>query len=259
MQSRLQTQVQKLIEKPKFLHVIIILILLNSIVLGLESYPNIMKEMGSTLIIIDDIMLFIFVAELSLYLYTYGTKKCLTDPWYLFDATVISVAIFSVNPAYSSLRAMRVLRILRLISAFPNLRRVVEGLLKAIPDITSIFTILGIVLYVGSLMATNLYGEEFPEYFGTLGSSVFSLFQILTTEGWPDIVRPIMSKYPHSWMFFITYLFAATFIVLNLFIAVIVDAMQKSSDHLKEERNKAKEINEIQAKLEQIYKIVKKL
>ena len=249
----LRHKIKNFIETPDFLHIVVALITLNSIILAMQVYPSMTAKFGYLLSTADDVLLGIFVCELLLYLFVYGARKCFTDPWYVFDATVITVAIFSVNPAYSSLRALRVLRILRLVSAFPHLRRVVEGLLKAIPDITSIFALLGIVLFVGALMATNLYGPEFPEYFGTLQASLFSMFQMLTTEGWPDIVRKVMAVYPYSWVFFIIYIFAATFIVLNLFIAVIVDAMQRSSEHMAKEKEEAEEIDTIQEKLDLIY------
>ncbi len=255
----LRKKLKHFIEHPKFLQLVVILITLNSIILAMQVYPEMILRFGAALSFADDVLLSIFVCELLLYLFVYGLTKCLTDPWYVFDAAVIIVAIFSVNPAFSSLRALRVLRILRLISAFPNLRRVVEGLLKAIPDITSIFALLGIVLFVGALMATNLYSAEFPEYFGSLHASVFSMFQMLTTEGWPDIVRKVMAVYPYSWTFFILYIFAATFIVLNLFIAVIVDAMQRSSEQLAKEKEEAEEIDSIQEKLDLIYARLEKL
>lgn len=255
----IKTKIKSFVESPDFLHLVVALITLNSIILALQSYPYLVAKFGYFLSTADEILLSIFVCELLLYLFLYGPKKCLTDPWYVFDATVICVAIFSVNPAYSSLRALRVLRILRLISAFPHLRRVVEGLLKAIPDITSIFALLGIVLFVGALMATNLYGSAFPEFFGSLQGSIFSMFQMLTTEGWPDIVRKVMAVYPYSWIFFIVYIFAATFIVLNLFIAVIVDAMQKSSEHMAKKAEAEEEIDTIQEKLDLIYQKLEQL
>jgi voltage-gated sodium channel len=124
-------------------------------------------------------------------------------------------------------RALRVLRVLRLISAAPKMRAVVEALLSAIPGLASIVALLAILFYVGAVMATNLFGEAFPEWFGTIGHSLYTLFQVMTLESWSmGIVRPVMEVYPYAWVFFVPFILVATFTILNLFIAVVVNAMQ---------------------------------
>lgn len=267
-------RLKALIERPNFMKFIMYLIIFNSAILGLKSYPSMMDKFGSFLDIIDDIMIFIFVCELILYQIVYGPRQCFSDPWYTFDFVIISIAILPAITYilsqvleipdvpdlghFSALRAMRVLRILRLISIFPNLRKVIQGLITAIPGIGSIGTILMITLYVGSLMATNLYGEDFPEWFGTLQASLFSLFQIMSTEGWPDIVRVVMKTYPYSWVFFIFYMLVATFVILNLFIAVIVDAMSKEETD-EGESIKLKYLENITKKLNKLEREIKKL
>lgn len=239
-----------IIEKPWFMKMIMYLIVFNSIILGLKSYPSVMESWGFILEFLDDFMISIFVVELIIYLRVYGAKKCFSDSWYVFDFIIISIAVipsvtyvlshfFYIKDIpdlshFSALRAMRVLRILRLISVFPSLRKVIQGLVTAIPGIGSIGTILLISLYVAALMSTNMFGEEFPEWFGSLEASLFTSFQIMTTEGWPDIVRVVMKKQPYAWIFFLTYILAATFVILNLFIAVIVEALQKDESDAEE-------------------------
>lgn len=168
-------------------------------------------------------------------------------PWSVFDSLVVAVAFVPANEAYSVLRAARVLRILRLISVFPRLRRVVEGLIFANPSIGSIGAILMILFYVFAIMATKLFGEEYPVWFGSLHASLFSLFQIMTLEGWPHIVRQVMQTHPMAWIFFVIYILAATFTVLNLFIAVVVDAMQRQQQ--KEDQAEQDAIARIEAEL----------
>jgi voltage-gated sodium channel len=155
------------------------------------------------------------------------------DPWNLFDFAIVSVSLVPAQEGFSVLRALRVLRVLRLISAFPRLRSVVQGLVGAIPGIASIALIMILIFYVFAVMATKLYGAVYPEWFGTLGNSFFTLFQIMTLEGWADMVRQILTTHPNAWIFFVIYILAATFTVLNLFIAVIVEAMQ--NEHKKHE------------------------
>lgn len=209
-----------------FSRVITMLIIINAIILGMETYPELMSSYGPILKTIDRTILWIFVVELCVRSLAYG-KVFFRDPWSMFDIFVISVAFLPTHEVLAVLRVARVLRIVRLISIFPRLRHVVEGLVRSIPGIASIGSILGIMIYVFGVMATQLYGTHYPEWFGSLHKAIFSLFQIMTLEGWPDIVRPVMEKYAYSWVFFVSYILIATFSVLNLFIAVIVDAMQR--------------------------------
>lgn len=226
-------KLKTVVEAPWFTKTIMILIIVNAIILGMETYSGIMVRYGEILTIIDRFILWIFVAELSIRLFVYRLQF-FRDPWSLFDIAVIAVAFMPANQAFSVLRAARVLRVLRLISIFPRLRRVIEGLISAIPGIASIGAILVIVFYVFAVMATKLYGEAYPDWFGSLHGACFTLFQIMTLEGWADIVREVMKNYPEAWIFFIAYILTATFTVLNLFIAVIVDAMQRQ--HQPEEK-----------------------
>ena len=215
-----------IISQPWFGHTIIVLILVNAAILGLETYPSVMAAAGYWLVLVDHIILAIFVAEITLRVVAQG-RAFVRDAWNWFDTIVVMVALLPANEAFSVIRALRVLRVLRLISAFPNLRRVVHGLLVAIPGIASIGAIMIILFYVFAVMATKLFGTTHPEWFGTLAGSLFSLFQIMTLEGWADMVRTIMQTQPWAWVFFLVYILISTFAVLNLFIAVIVDAMQR--------------------------------
>jgi voltage-gated sodium channel len=264
-------KLQKMLEKPMFMQVIMYLIVINSIILGLKAYPGIMNEYGFFLDVIDDVMIAIFACELLLYLFVFGSKRCFSDPWYLFDFCVIAITLiplvahilsYFLNITeipnlghFSALRAIRVLRILRLISIFPSLRKVIEGLITSIPGIASIGAILMIMLYVSSLIAVNMFGHDFPEWFGSIQASLFTLFQVMTSENWPEIARSVMEVYPYSWVFFILYMLVATFVILNLFIGVIVDAMSKEEV----ETNEAVNIDYFQEITEKLDLLEKKL
>lgn len=240
-------------ESHGFCKFITALILINAVILGMETYPSIMAEYGPILKATDRVILWIFVAELGIRLCAYGLRF-FRDPWSVFDTSVVAIAFLPANEAFAVLRAARVLRVLRLISIFPRLRRVIEGLISAIPGIGSIGAILIIIFYVFSVMATKLFGATHPEFFGTLQASLFSLFQIMTLEGWPDIVREVKQTHPFAPAFFIPYILIATFTVLNLFIAVIVDAMQRQ--HEVEENEERKTLRLIEAEL---YKLNQKI
>jgi voltage-gated sodium channel len=129
--------------------------------------------------------------------------------------------------------------VLRLISAVPAMRRVVSGLLAAVPGMASIGALLGLIIYVAAVMATKLFGAITPEYFGDLGTTLFTLFQTMTGEAWPDIAREVMAQAPLAWIFFVIYILISSFAVLNLFIAVIVNGMeQEVTNELMEAENR---------------------
>lgn len=240
----------EIVESDLFVKIITSLIILNAAILGMETYPYMRENYGEILKTTDHIILWMFVIELSLRFLAYK-KDFFKNPWTLFDLFVVAIAFIPTNEVFSVLRAIRVLRVLRLVSIFPRLRRVAEGLIRAIPGIGSIGAVMTIVIYVFGVMATKLYGSEFPDWFGTLQASIFSLFQIMTLEGWPDIVRTVMKTNPQAWLFFVTYILIATFSVLNLFIAVIVDAMQKQQDDNEQENQDR--LAKLEEKLDRIY------
>ena len=189
-----------------------------------------MASVGPALVVLDHVVLAIFVAELAIRIGAYG-RSFFRDPWSIFDFVVVGLALAPSTENFSVLRALRVLRVLRLVTAVPQMRRVVGGLLSALPGLGSVVAILALIFYVAAVMATQLFGGDFPQWFGTLWKSLFSLFQIMTLESWSmGIVRPVMEVHPHAWVFFVPFILIATFTMLNLFIAVVVNAMQSYRD-----------------------------
>ena len=212
---------------------IIAVIVLNAITMGLETDAGLRAAIGGTLAVIDRIILAIFVVEIALRLFAFGFRF-FRDPWSLFDFAIVAISLMPASGPFQVLRSLRILRVLRLISVVPSLRRVVGGLVAALPGMASIVVLLVLMFYVFAVMATGLYGASFPDWFGTLGASTYTLFQVMTLESWSmGIVRPVMEVYPYAWLFFIIFILLTTFAVLNLFIAIIVDAM--AQEHHAEE------------------------
>ncbi len=231
-------QVREFVELKRFQQFIIVVILINAITLGLETSPAIVAKFHGSLHVIDRIALIIFVVELLLRLYAHGWRF-FTDSWSIFDLVIVAIAVIPATGPFSVLRALRVLRVLRLISMVPAMRRVVSGLLAAVPGMASIGLLLGLIIYVAGVMATKLFGHIAPEYFGDLGTTLFTLFQTMTGEGWPDVARAVMAEAPMAWIFFVIYILVSTFAVLNLFIAVIVSGMERGvTDDLVEAEEK---------------------
>ncbi len=226
-------------ENPRFQQSIIALIIFNAVTLGLETSDAVMQTAGGVLVALDRTVLVIFVMELAIRITAYG-RDFFRDPWGVFDFLVVGVAFVPATENFSVLRALRVLRVLRLASVVPQLRRVVEALLSAVPGLGSVVAILALIFYVAGVMATKLFGESFPDWFGSLARSIYSLFQIMTLESWSmGIVRPVMEVYPYAWAFFVPFILIATFTMLNLFIGVVVSAMQSSYHEIEAEHAEA--------------------
>lgn len=209
---------------------ILVLIVVNAVTLGLETSPTAMAVAGPVLLAVDKAILVVFVVEIALRIAAHGWRF-FRDPWSIFDFVVVAIALAPAAGQFSVLRALRILRVLRLISAVPRMRRVVTALLSAIPGLGAIIALLSLIFYVSAVMATKLFGRSFPDWFGTIGESLYSLFQIMTLESWSmGIVRPVLEVYPLAWLFFVPFILITTFTTLNLFIAVIVNAMQAEHD-----------------------------
>ena len=218
-------RVRQFVEQRWFQRFITGVIVVNAVTLGLETSAGVVRDFGATLHVVDRAALAIFVLEIGLRLYAYGSRF-FRDPWSIFDVAVVGIALVPASGPFSVVRALRVLRVLRLVSQVPSIRRVVSGLLAAMPGMASAGALLALVLYVAGVIATKLFGPILPEYFGHLGTTLFTLFQVMTGEAWPDIARELMAQAPLAWIFFVIYILISSFAVLNLFIAVVVSAME---------------------------------
>jgi voltage-gated sodium channel len=222
------------VNDPRTERVIMALIVINAVILGLETSKSAMASSGRLLQILDHIILAVFVIEIAARVVVHRVAF-FRDPWSVFDFLVIGIALVPATETFSVLRSLRVLRVLRLITGVPTLRRVVAGLLAALPGMGAIVFLIGLIYYVFAVMATQLFGEDNPKLFGTLGDSLFTLFTVMTLEGWTnDVAKPVMENHPYAWIFFVVFIVVTTFMVLNLFIGVVVNAMQEEASKLEE-------------------------
>ena len=234
-----RSRLRSIVEHPRTQHGIAVLIVLNAITLGLETSATAMAAVGPYLLAADRAILGVFVVELLSKLIVYRWRF-FRSGWNVFDFLIVGISLVPASGNLSVLRALRILRVLRLLSVIPQMRRVVQALLEAIPGMGSIVAVLFLVFYVSSVLATKLFGlavhpldadGNMQEWFGTIGRSMYSLFQIMTLESWSmGIVRPTMELYPWAWIFFVPFIVLTSFAVLNLFIAIIVNAMQSQHD-----------------------------
>jgi voltage-gated sodium channel len=247
----LRQSIDQWLDRPIVRNGIIAVILLNAVVLGMETSDQIMARAGGLILFIDAACLSVFVIEIALKLYARGISF-FRSGWNNFDFVIVAISIIPGGQTMSVLRALRVLRVLRMITVAPRLRRVVEGFVSALPGMGSVFLLMGMIFYIGAVMATKLFGDSFPQWFGDIGNSAYSLFQIMTLESWSmGIVRPVMEVYPYAWAFFVPFIMATTFAVVNLLVGLIVNSMQ---DAHAEESNAATDLyrDEVLGKLRQI-------
>lgn len=214
------------VESRRFQHFVVGVILFNAVILGLETSPAAMERFGLPLRILDKLCLAVFLVEIGARLLAYRLHF-FRSGWNVFDFAVVGVALVPGAGPWAVLRSLRVLRVLRLLTVIPSLRKVVAAFLHAIPGLGGVMLLMGIFLYTSAVLATNLFGKQYPQWFGSLGGSLFSLFQILTLEGWADMARAIMETHAWAPFFFVPFIIIATFTVLNLFIGIIVSTMQE--------------------------------
>ncbi|RXV66995.1 voltage-gated sodium channel [Roseovarius sp. A46] len=210
-----------------FQNAILGVILFNAAILGLETVEPLMARAGALIVALDKLCLSIFVVEIVAKLYARGIAGFFRRGWNVFDFVIVGISLVPTTQGLSVLRALRILRLLRVVSVAPSLRRVVEGLVTALPGMGSVFLLMGMIFYIGSVMATKLFGDAYPAWFGDLGRSAYSLFQIMTLESWSmGIVRPVMEQFPYAWAFFVPFIMVTTFAVVNLLVGLIVNSMQ---------------------------------
>ena len=235
----MNTKIKIFVESNLFSKFIIYLIILNGITMGLETSKSFMANYGDYALIFNQIVITIFTIEIILRIYVHRVSF-FKDPWSIFDFLVVSISLIPTSAGFEIVRVLRVLRLFRLITAVPQMRKIVSALISVIPGMLSVIALMTLFFYIFAIMATQLFSEKFPEWFGTLGESFYTLFQIMTLESWSmGIVRPVMEVYPYSWIFFVPFIFIVTFVMINLVVAIIVDAMailnQKEVKHILEE------------------------
>ncbi|SFR52298.1 voltage-gated sodium channel [Yoonia tamlensis] len=254
----LRQRTAALLNMPLTRNLIVGVIVFNAVILGLETSGQVMTRFGGFITFLDRLCLSIFVIELSAKLFAHG-HRFFRGGWNIFDFAIVGVSLVPGGGGMSVLRALRILRVLRVISVVPSLRRVVEGFITALPGMGSVFLLMGIVFYIGAVMATKLFGDSFPHWFGDLGQSAYTLFQIMTLESWSmGIVRPIMEVYPFAWAFFVPFIMVTTFAVVNLLVGLIVNSMQDAhaaEDHAATDAHR----DEVMAKLVAIEKRLEQL
>ena len=231
---------QRLVNHVFFDYFIIALILINAVILGLETSPEIMKGYGQYLLLASDIILILFIVEALLKMTAVFPRLSLyfKDGWNLFDFSVI---VLSLLPATGEMamvaRLARLLRVMRLISTIPELRLIVTTLIRSLPGMGHVIMLMGVIFYMYAVAGYHLFSEHDPELWGSLGISLLTLFRVVTLEDWTDVMYTAMEMNAYSWIYFVSFVVMGTFVIINLFIAVVLNNL----DEAKQEQLKSLE------------------
>ena len=221
-----RVRIGAIVEHSRVQNFIMAIIVLNAVSLGMETSGVITAKFGAALHAFDLFALTVFCVEIGAKL-IHRDLRFFKDGWNVFDFLVVAIALIPASGPLAVLRALRILRALRLLTVVPAMKRVIGALLAALPGMGSVFSIIFLVFYVAAVLATNFFSATFPQWFGSIGGSLYTLFQIMTLESWSmGIVRPVMEIHPYAWAFFVPFIMITTFAIVNLFIGIIVDAMQ---------------------------------
>ncbi|MEO0399696.1 MAG: ion transporter [Pseudomonadota bacterium] len=234
----MQDRLKRITDGALFQNAILVLILVNAAILGLETVPSIKSAYGDQLMHVDRAIIYAFVAELVMR-FIADPKAYFRNGWNIFDFVIVMVSLIAATSGIAAIRAFRVLRVLRVVTVIPRMRVVVAALLDAIPGIASVGVVLVIILYVFAVIAANLYGGEHPTLFGDVFTAMYTLFTVMTLEGWREIADTVAATHPRSWVFFLSFVLIATFTMLNLFVAIVVRVVEEDSDALMTERTNA--------------------
>ncbi len=242
-----ETRLQRFVAGTMFKRAIAIMITLNAGILGALTFTERGSDLYRILVFADTVVLGFFVLEMVLKLAAWG-RRFFHFGWNVFDVTIIAISLVPTSQTFAVLRALRVLRILRLLHIVPMMRRITEALFKALPGMSAIIAVMALMIYVSAVIATDLFGTtddpEVAALFGDLPSSALSLFQVMTMDGWRfEVMQKVVDDgHPYAWVFFLIFLFLASFAVLNLFIAVFVEALQ--AEHEKDQDEKIEELDD---------------
>lgn len=258
---------------------IIIVVLINTITLGIETVSNLSETQILILETIDKTCLLIFTVEIIVRLiYAFSHKKnFFANAWNLFDLAIVLVSIGAESAFFTIFRTFRILRLgkaarllksvravrlSKLISSLEELRKIVQAIVLSIPGIMWTLILLSLLLYIYAILGINLYGAELPEMFGDLPTTFFTLFQVMTFESWATaLARPLFETHPLSWIYFVSFILITTYIALNLIVGVIVSSVEKATQEVsvKKDQNSdlKQELSKLKEQIERIENLIK--
>lgn len=227
----IQAFARHVVSSHRFEPFMIALILVNAVLIGLETSPSLVAGYEGWLHAGNDIILGVFIVEAVLKIVAVAPRWGLyfRSGWNLFDLSVIAFSLIPATGEFALVaRLVRILRVLRLVSAVPQLRLIVATLVRSIPSMGHVILLMSILFYIYAITGFHLFAEVDAEHWGSLGAALLTLFQMVTLEGWVDVMETAMEATPYAWLYFVSFVLLGTFVVLNLFIAVVINNLEQS-------------------------------
>ncbi len=240
---------KRIADSPSFQNFIMVIIVANAATLGLATYEGIEGSIGSTLTLLDGVFIGIFVVELVIRIAAYGSRPqdFFKDGWNVFDFVVITAAFIpGLRQNATLLRLARLLRVLRLVTILPDLRGIVRAMVRSLPPISSLVVLMLMLMFVYGMVGWILFHDQIPSEWGNIGQAMLSLFVMLTLENWPTFLDAGQAVHPASWVFFVSYILIASFLVINILLAIIINSMEEVRES-EQQRKREQRAEDIQA------------
>jgi voltage-gated sodium channel len=233
---------RRIADDPRFQYFILGVIVVGAVVIGVETSPTLTARYGAALAALEILIQVIFVVEIAVRILAHWPRPAsfFADAWNVFDFSVVAVSLLPQAGAFAIVaRLARLLRVTRLVSAFPELRLIIGTMIRSIPSMGHVILLLSILLYVYSVIGFHVFRATDPAHWGSLGRALLTLFQMLTLEGWVDIQAAVLETHPWAWVYFSSFVFVAVFVVVNLFIAVVLNNLEsvKLDQQIKADRD----------------------
>jgi voltage-gated sodium channel len=224
---------QRIVDSPAFTATVVAVILANAFVLGLQTYPAINREYGDALNLLNDLFLAFFVVEIGIRIAAYGRRpwRYFLDGWNVFDFVAVALAFGpGLRENSTVFRLARLARIVRVVHLLPDVRILITAVIRSLPPLASMAILTTLILFVYGMVGWQLFGEELPNRWGTIGEAMLTLFVMLTLEDFPVYMEEGMAIHPWSWIFFVSFILVAAFIVINVFIAIVLNSMEEARE-----------------------------
>jgi voltage-gated sodium channel len=257
---------RRIVETRGFQNGVLAVIVLNAVAIGVATDPRTLAAHRPLFHVFDVLFEVVFVLEITLRVVAYAPRvdRFFADGWNLFDFTVVALSLLPVVGRLATVaRLARLLRALRLVSVVPELRLIVSTMVRSIPSMGHVLLLLGLLLYVYAVVGVNLFRPVDPAHWGSLPRAALTLFEILTLEGWVEVQRASFAATPWAWLFYVSYVVLAVFVVVNLFIAIIINNLEKVKDEQQAEADAragdlAARLGALRGQLEEIENLVRR-
>jgi len=264
--TRLQSQITLLESNKLFELAVISIIILSALLIGVKTY-DINPSVTQVLSFLDVAITVFFFIEISLRFIAYDNKKAFfKNAWNIFDTIIVTVSLLPIDESEFAFlaRLIRIFRVLRLISVIPELRILVNALIKALPSMGYVLLLMFILFYMYAAVGSFIFEAINPTLWGDIAISMLTLFRVVTFEDWTDVMYETMAVYPLSWIYYLSFIFFNAFVFLNMMIGIVISKMQEESDIDKNIQTDVKEkqtlelLHSINVRLENIEKQLKK-